>query len=155
MGRIYSVEFGSVAVTNVVDFFEIQPADDKPVKIHSIFIAQSSETGDAGEEMLPIRIIRGHGTSGSGGQVPTARPLNRSDVAFSGVVETVNTTVASAGTPLNMHSDSFNVRTGWFYCPTPETRHQASQADTTIVVRLQFAPADSVTMWGTLYLEEE
>ncbi len=67
MGRVYSVNFENVAVTALQDLFEISPADDKPVRILGLFLSQSTELGDAAEEMLRIQVIRGHNTGGSGG----------------------------------------------------------------------------------------
>jgi hypothetical protein len=155
MGRVYTVEFEGVAVTAQVDFFEISPADDKPIAVHGILLGQSSDVGDAAEELLRIRVIRGHTTSGSGGAAPTPVPLDPGDAAAGFTAETCNTTIASSGTTTNVYSPPpFNVRTGmemWF---PPEDRPKASQANTTLVVRLMAAPADSLTMSGTLVVEE-
>ena len=70
-GRIYSVVFSAVAVSAAQDLFEITPADDKPVEIVGIELGQSSDAGDAADELLQISIIRGFTTSGSGGTAPT------------------------------------------------------------------------------------
>jgi hypothetical protein len=153
--RTYTVEFEAVTVTAQVDFFELTPADDKPVEILGIFLSQSSDTGDAQEEILRYRVIRGHTTSGSGGSAPTPRPLNRSDAAAGFAAETNNTTIASAGTTHNLHSDTFNVRTGLQLWLPEGCEWEATQADTTLVVRLMAAPADSLTMSGTLYVREQ
>ena len=154
MGRMYTVEFEAIAVTVAVDFFELTPADDKPIAIWAIFLSQSSDVGDAAEEILRYRIIRGHTTGGSGGAAPTPIPLTSIDTAAGFTAETNNTTIASVGTPVNMLSDSFNIRTGLQVIFPPELRPQASQVNTTIVVRLMAAPTDSLTMSGTLFVEE-
>lgn len=153
MARQYSVSFSAVAVTAAQDLFEITPADDKPVKIRGLFIGQSSDAGDAQDELLQVSIIRGHTTSGSGGSAATARPLSSIDAAAGFAAEVNNTTVASAGTGVTLHTDTFNVRAGYQLWFPPECCPMASQADTTIVVRIT-APADSLTMSGTLYVEE-
>lgn len=153
-GRVYSVEFEGVAVTAAVDFFEITPADDKPCRILGLFLSQSSDVGDAAEEILRVRVIRGHATGGSGGAAPVPRPINRSDAAAGFAAETNNTTIASVGTPVNLFSYAFNIRAGlelWF---PPECNPEVTQADTTMVVRLMAAPVDSLTMSGTLIVEE-
>jgi hypothetical protein len=154
MGRMYSVSFENVAVTAASDLFEITPADDKPCIIHSLYLAQVTETGDAAEEGLRLKIIRGHSTGGSGGTAPTPRPLNPSDAASGFASEVNNTTSASAGTGVDLHADAWNVRVPYVLVFTPETRPQVSQGQTTLVVRLMAAPADSITMAGTLYVEE-
>lgn len=152
--RVYTVEFEAVAVTAQVDFFELTPADDKPVEIIGLFLSQSTEVGDAQDELIRYRVIRGHATSGSGGAAPTPRPVNRSDGASGFAAETNNTTIASTGTPLNLHSDTFNVRAGLQLWLPDGCEWSCSQTDTTVVVRLMAAPADSVTFSGTLYVRE-
>jgi hypothetical protein len=154
MSRIYTVEFEAVAVTAQVDFFEITPADDKPCRILALFLSQSSDVGDAAEEILRYRIIRGHTTSGSGGAAPTPVVLGPIEAAAGFTAETNNTTIASVGTVTNLHSDAFNIRAGLQLVLTPEMQWGVSQANTTIVVRLMAAPADSLTMSGTIYVEE-
>jgi hypothetical protein len=150
---MYSAVFEGIAVTAAVDFFEIQPGDDKPVKIHACYISQSTETGDAAEEMLRVEIIRGHATSGSGGTTTTVRALDTTNTVAGPTCETNNTTIAATGTTHILHGEAFNVRSGWVYIPTPECRPNANQGDATIVVRLMAAPADSTTLSGTLYFE--
>ena len=154
MGRVYSVNFENVAVTAAQDFFEVSPADDKPVKILGLFLSQSTELGDAAEEMLRVQVIRGHATGGSGGSAATPVAVDSADPAAGFAAKVNNTTIASAGTAVNVHSDTFNVRAGLQLFWTPETAPIARQGDTTIVVRLLAAPADSITMGGTLYVEE-
>ena len=154
MGRVYTVTFENIAVTAAQDFFEISPADDKPVKILGLFLSQSTETGDAAEEMMRIKVIRGHTTSGSGGSSFTPIPIDPSSPAAGFSSEINNTTIASAGTNVDIHAEAFNVRSGLAMWWTPESSPMAKQGDTTIVIRLMANPADSVTMGGTLYVEE-
>lgn len=159
MGRVYSVEFENVTIAGTSvgdqDLFYIAPADDKPCKILGIFLSQISDVGDAAEEILRLRLIRGHATVGSGGSAATPRPLNPSDTAAAFTARTNDTTLASAGTAVNIHSDAFNIRTGWMFLPPPELRPEVSQAaGVTMVLRLMAGGADPVTMSGTMYVEE-
>lgn len=152
--RMYSVSFENVAVTAAQDFFEISPADDHPVVIAGLTIDQFSDLGDAQEEALRYKIIRGHATSGSGGSAATARPMDPGDAAAGFAAEVNNTTIASAGTAVDLQAGSFNIRSGlaiWF---PPECMPVANQGNGTIVVRLMAAPADSLSMSGTLYVAE-
>ena len=153
--RIYTVSFSAVAATAAVDFFELTPADDKPIEIMGLFIGQSSEFGDAAAEALPYSVIRGHTTSGSGGSAPTPRPLNRSDSAAGFTAETMNTTAASVGTTHTLHADAFNVFPGEKLWLPEGCEWEAAQGDTTLVVRLGAAPADSITWSGTIYVREQ
>lgn len=153
MGRMYTVEFADVAVTAAQDLFEVVAAADSIVALHAIYINQNSDVGDAAEEMLTVKIQSGQTTSGSGGTAPTAVPLALGDAAFGGTVEVNNTTEASAGTIVDHHSDTFNIRTGWQYIPTPEMRKVLSPSGR-MTITLITVPADSLTMSGTVYIEE-
>lgn len=152
--RIYTVVFQAVAITASQDLFEISPADDKPIQLLGVFMGNSTDFGDAQDENLRWSVIRGFTTSGSGGTAPTPRPTKRSDAAAGFAAEVNNTTKANTGTTHTLHADAFNVRAGLAHWWTPETVPEASQGDTTIVVRLEAAPADSITFDGTLYVAE-
>jgi hypothetical protein len=155
MGRIYTVEFEGMAVSAQVDFFELMPADDKPLAIHGVELYQSSDVGDAAEEILRVQLIRGHTTSGSGGSTPVPVRMNPNDAAAGFTADTLNTTIASLGASIdNMWSGAFNIRTGLEKFWPPELRPMAGQGNTTLVFRLMAAPADALTMSGTLYVEE-
>jgi hypothetical protein len=151
---MYVTSFENVAVTASQDFFEITPGDDKIVFIHALFLSQSSDVGDAEEEMLRIKLIRGHATSGSGGGTANEVALDPNDGAAGYTGEINNTTIASAGTPVDIHADAFNIRTGYQMIWTPEMRPVVTQTQTTLVVRLMAAPTDSLTMSGCIYIEE-
>lgn len=152
-GRTYAVTFSAVAVTAAQDLFEITPGTYRPVEIVGIELGQTSDSGDAQDEQLQISIIRGHTTSGSGGSSPTPAPLLHNDVAANFTCEVNNTTVASAGTAVTLHTGVWNVRAGYINWFPEGCRPAAIAANTTILVR-QTAPADSITMSGTLYVRE-
>lgn len=156
-GRVYAVTFENVTVSAAQDLFEISPADDKPVELVGLFLSNvggTADAGDAQEEFLRLNVIRGYTASGSGGSAPTPTPLGPNDTASGFAAEVNNTTVANTGTAVNCHTDGFNIRTGYQLWWPPEARPAASQANTTIVVRLVGAPADAVAMSGTLYVRE-
>lgn len=152
--RPYAVTFANAATTTAADFFEITPADDKPVALLGVFIGQSTESGDAAAELLRWAVIRGFTSSGSGGSAPTPVALNPNDTAAAFTAETMNTTVATTGTTTTPHASTFHVATGINHWWTPETAPRATQGNTTIVVRLVSTPADSITFDGTLYVAE-
>jgi hypothetical protein len=155
-GRIYTVSFAAVSLSAAQDLFEITPADDKPVEIVGLFLSQTgvADVGDAAEEMLRLEIIRGYTASGSGGSSPTPAPVKRIDAAAGFAAEVNNTTLANTGTAVIIHEDAFNVRAGYANWWPEGTEPDASQANTTIVVRLVAAPADAITVSGTLYVRE-
>jgi len=147
---MYSVTFEEVAVTSVRDLFEIVAPSDAAVVVHGLVVSQSSDAGDSQSEQLNLLIHRGS-TSGTGGTTPTATPLAVGDAAFGGTVEVNNTTQGTEGTIV--HSEAFNVMAGCQIWWTPETRPVISPS-ARLIVELQTAPSDSLTMSGTLYFEE-
>ena len=159
MGRMYTVEFSDTAVATAsgdVDFFEILPAANKPIRVHAVYLSQSSDVGDAAEEMLRVKIMRlpATVTSGTGGSSATPVPLDVNDAASGATCEVLNTAVATtSGTGLDVHPDAFNIRVGWPYMPTPEMRLRAQNTEA-IIVRLMAAVTDELTMSGVLYFEE-
>ena len=156
MSRIYTVEFENVAVTASQDFFSIAAVADKPIEIVGLVLAQFSDIGDAAEEILRYRIIRGHDTVGSGGTAPTPRPCRVTNAAAGFTARVNDTTIASAGTAVNLFSDAFNIRTGvthWFP-PGCEPSTAATATNEFMVVRLLSTPTDSLSMSGTLFVRE-
>ena len=151
MGRMYTASFGGVAVTAIQDLIELNAPSDSVVVIHSAFIGQSSDAGDSEAEMLRVQISRSTGTSGSGGTTLTARPHNVGDAAFGGTAEANNTTQAT--TTVTIHEETFNAQSGWYYQPTPEERVALSPG-ARVVIELPAAPADSLTMSGSITFEE-
>jgi hypothetical protein len=147
---MYSATFEEVAVTVAQDLFQILAPADSAVVLHSLVISQSSDAGDAASEQLNILIHRGS-TNGSGGSTPTPTPLHLGDAAAGTVVEANNTSQGTEGTFI--HSEAFNVMAGLQIVWTPETRPIVSPSDL-LHIELQTAPADSLTMSGTVYFEE-
>jgi len=151
MGRMYTTEVNAVAVTAAQDFFEVNAPSDGVVVIHSAFIGQTSDAGDAAAEILGVQISRtDNSVAGSGGSVVTARPHEVGDSAFGGTTEVNNTTQTTVTTELR--SEAFNVQAGWFYQPAPGERIVISPSGT-VVVEIT-VPADSLTMHGSITFEE-
>lgn len=150
MGRMYSATFEQVTVSAAQDLFELNAPSDAAVIVHGLTVTQSSDAGDSESEQLPVLIHRGS-TSGSGGTTLTARPMEVGDAAFGGTVEANNTTQSTEGNQI--HAESFNVMAGLAIWWTPETRPVLSPSGR-LIVELQSAPADALTMDGTLYFEE-
>lgn len=153
MGRMYSVSFTAVAVTAAQDLFEVVAPADSVVVLHALYLGQTTELADAAEEQLRISIKSGQTTSGSGGSSATPVPLALGDAAFGGTAEVNNTTIAANGTIVTHHNDTWNIRGPYQLVFTPETRKILSPS-ARMTVELVAAPADSVTISGTLYIEE-
>jgi hypothetical protein len=146
MSRYYDIGSTSTAQTVALDFIELQPGDDMPNKIVGCEITQSTEIGDAMEEMLLLAIRRGNTSSGSGGATTTANPVDANDAAYAGTApETQNTTKATTAGGTIRGPWSFNVRVGFMYMWPLDIAPKADQGDARICVELVAAPADSVT----------
>ena len=156
MGRMYSVPFSAVSVSAAQDLFEVLASTAKPIVLHEIIIAQSSDYGDAAAEGLGILVKKATGsyTSGSGGSTVTPAKHSTNDAAAGPTAEINNTSQASAGSGAltTIRAEAFNVQAGWQYLPPPEARITFLPAEA-IVVSIT-APADAVTMSGTLVFEE-
>lgn len=153
-GRQYAVTWdAATAVTTAIDIFEILPADDKPVILDELTIWQTSDFGDAQEEILQIQVIIGYTTSGSGGAAGTVGRLSAGDVAASFTAEVRNTTLATVGTPYIVHADGWNVRAPYIWTPLPLWSPVGTQA-VPLYVRLPAAPVDAITMNAMIKLRE-
>lgn len=155
MGRVYTINLAATAFTAAADLVEIQPAANMPVLVHGFRVWQTSELGDAAEEIIPLSWIRGHTTSGSGGNTGvTPVPKDHRDAAASLAAETANTTVASGGSAVTPYSTGWNVRAPLEVVFTPEQRIRADAGNTTLALRLGAAPGDSTTIGCSVDVEE-
>lgn len=156
MGMRYSCVFDAVAVTAAQDLFELTAPADSALIIHSIRIGQTTDYGDAAAEGSQITLRRGQGTtSGSGGSAGTEVTLEAGFAAAGTLVETNNTTqmTVGGGSIQVLAEEPFNIQVGYLYQPVPEERIIISPSDL-FTVALDSAPADSLTMSGTIVWEE-
>jgi hypothetical protein len=135
------------------DFFELTPADDRPIMLIGLTIGVKSELQEAQEEQISYGIVRGNATTGNGTSA-TPRPVDSRDAAAGFTAETVASTPASAGTAIELMNDTFNVRSGLQLWLPEEYRFKIDQADTMLCVRLWTALADDATISGTAWVIE-
>lgn len=157
MGRLYHVPIAFVAQTAQIDCFELTAAADKSCFIHEIYLANSTDVGDAQEEMLTLKLKRASGSvsSGSGGSGPTPVPIDVDDAA-SGLTAAVNNTTKLAvgtGTIVDERLFAWNVRQPFQMIFTPETRPKI-KGQHKKVLELTTTPADSITLGGYVIVEE-
>lgn len=155
----FTATFSAVAVSAAQDVFEIVAHASSRVSICEISLGQYSDAGEAEAELLSIQVIRGFTTTGSGGAAVTPANLSPWSRAAVTTVARNNTTVAQDGTGVTLISDVMNVQAGWAYRPqydplnpTTDERIWLAPGDR-LVVRIT-APADAVTMNGTIKFEE-
>lgn len=163
--RLYTVEFNAQDQTNGdgnMDMFELRPSSSAglPIRLCGLSIMQTSEVGDAQEEMVSWSVLRMTGgtfTSGTGGTTPTPVPVDFDDVASDFAADAVNDAVATTtGTSTTLWSDGFNLRTGldWKFIP-PEYRFTApGLANTALLIRFNTTVADTVTWQGSCLVGE-
>lgn len=146
MPRCYTVNFTPTSETVAVDLVALVSADDIPIKIRAIRVWQTSDVGDAQDEILTINVVRGNTSAGTGGAAGTQVPKNPKDVAASFTSRVGDTTAASAGTAVTAYSTGWNVRAP-FEMVFPEDQMVGTDQGTGfLVVRLGGAPADAITI---------
>ena len=162
--RIYTVEFSAqdqATADGNMDMFELRPSSSAGIQIQlvGLWIANTSEVGDAQEEMIHYSILKMTGgtlTSGTGGTTPTPQPIDHTDPASAFAADCVNDAVATTtGTTANLHQDGFNVRTGLQLIFPPDMRLiLPGVANAALIVRFNTTPADTITWQGTAYVRE-
>lgn len=156
MGRMYTITFDDVNVTVVQDLWEILAPADASMILHSLDISQRTEISDAQAEMLDISIrrITGSPTSGSGGSTSTPAP-GPGDSAAGIVAEINNTTQLSGGSNTILKKKEFHVASGLEWILTPEERSiYTFSPSTRLLIELETAPSDEITLSGTMTIEE-
>jgi hypothetical protein len=153
---IYTVRFRAASFTTAngdYDFFELTPADDRPIELCGLLLSVKTEVGDAQEEMLDYGVVTDNATTGNGTST-TPNPLGSRDAAAGFTAETVASTPASTGTAIELVSDNFNVRAGLQLWLPEQYRPRVDQADVMMCVRLFTALADDATLSGTAWVRE-
>jgi hypothetical protein len=152
MGFLYSASFTDTAVTAAVDVFELTATADKPLVLHKLVLCQSTDLGDAAEEVIRIGLYRG-ATAGSGGSASTEVAYTNSDEPTVSVASNHLVTTASTGGTL-LEVIAWNIRVPLLWLPPPEHRPRIDSSEDPVVFRFLAAPTDSITMSGTVIWEE-
>ena len=153
MGRIYTVPIAPAAQTAAQDFWAIVSGTNRGTRLAGIHLFQTTDVGDAAEEILRIRVRSGQTTVGSGGTAPTPVTADSDDVAAAFTARINDTTQASAGTILTHAELGWNIRIDreWWLPPGYTFTFKGARRWT---VEFPAAPADSITVGGTLWVEE-
>lgn len=150
MSRMYSAPMDAIAVTTATDLFHVTVTDT--IVIHEMDLCQTTDLQDAAEEVLRIGLYR-EVTGGSGGTALTESPyLDKDDTAATAVLLAANSSISTGGVLL--HVIGWNIRVPLEKIWTPETRPSFDSSEDPVAFRLLTAPADSVTISGTLVWEE-
>lgn len=146
MGRMYTVQFSEVAVSAQQDLFQIE-ALTVPAIIHSFYVSQSSDVGDASAAMVSLRIHRV--TDAVTDDLATVQ-LDKGDATQLADVA-INETVELVTGIEVVHSEVWNIALPWIWLPPPEMRIVVEVGN---VVLLNMNTTDTLTMSGTCYFEE-
>lgn len=151
-GRIYTITFASVSVTNAQDLITVF-AGAKAFRVHSLTLGQATATG-VGNLNVSLNRLTGTVTAGSGGAAPTPIAVDVNDTAAA-VTAAVNNTArtTTSGSKQVIVADVYNVINGYLYLPPAEDRITVAP-NQAFVVSLDSTPATAETMSGTLTIEE-
>lgn len=153
MPRIYTIPIAPAALTAAQDLWAIVSNTNRSTRLAGIHLFQTSDLGDAAEEVLRVRIRSGQTSAGSGGSAPTPTPCDASDSGAGFTARINDTTQASAGTIIVHAELGWNIRVDrdWWLPPGFTFKFDGARRWT---VELPAAPADSLTIGGTLWVEE-
>ena len=122
--------------------------------LDEITLRQTSDFGDANDEVVGIQVIVGYTASGSGGAAGVIGRLNPGDAAAGFTAECRNTSLATTGTAYIVHDDGWNIRSPYIWTPAdPKLTPYGTQA-APLYVRLPVAPADAITMFACIKVRE-
>jgi hypothetical protein len=142
----------TAAPTAAFDAIELVEPGTGLVLVRRVLLWQTSDIGDAAEEVLRCEWVRGHATSGSAGQTTVITPLNSFDAAATFTAELLNTTIASTGTPLSLAPMGWNVRIPLDVLYPPGEYIVARNGER-VVFRVS-APADAITVNAACLVEQ-
>lgn len=151
---LFGGNFSAQAVTTATDMFEITPAADRAVIIYGLTLGQTTDLGDAAEEVLMIGVYRDC-TAGSGGTALTEYNYNQAAIGSPTAAVRVLGTASTGGTLIDIIP--WNIRVPLLWVPIPEMRVKFSNIAAegpTSTFRLIAAPTDSITVSGAIYWAE-
>lgn len=152
MSGIYTVPF-SGAVTTAIDLAEVVAHTNKVLVIVGWVLFQTSDFGDAQEEILTVTLKSGQTVSGSLGSVPTIGSNDPSGGSAAGfTAKAMNTTLANTGTITSHQPRGWNVRMEQDII-LPETEQVILGGGRRATLELS-APVDSLTVGGYLKVQE-
>lgn len=157
--NLFTVSFAGVAITAPQDLFALLAAATSRLAICRVEVMQYSDVGDAASEILAYTFKRGATVAGSGGTAPT--PVNIKGHTGARAATTTarvnDTTQAGTGTIVTVQAGAFNIQAGLLYAPRYDEfidERITVEAGSRFVVSLDSAPADALTVSGTILFEE-
>lgn len=150
---MYLVSSAAQANTAQTDLLEIVDAGTGVTIIWGFNFCQTTELGDAAEEIFRLEGIDGFTASGSGGATTVIKPLNPFDTTTGlATVEGLNSTLANTGTTTTTYIDGWNVR-GQYNVPILPKEGLIVRNGARYVIRTSAAPTDSITFTAAARVE--
>lgn len=151
MGDIYSAPMDGIAISTATDVFQLTAASTDRCTVHMLELGQTTDLGDAAEEVMLIGVYRAP-TAGTGGTALTEVAYTDTNApAVTASVLANNSTPSTGGTQLAVIP--WNIRIPLQYIWTPELQPMIEES-AVLAFRLENAPTDAITMFGTLIWEE-
>lgn len=152
MGYLYSAPMEALAFTTATDVFEFSVGAGRPVILHMMELSGSApDVGDAQEEILHIGLYRAATAGATGTALTEAAYTDTENPAVETAVVANRGTASTGGTLIQVLGWNVRIPTQWIW--TPEMRPEFA-ISTVGTFRLKEAPADSITLSGTLVWEE-
>lgn len=153
---IYAANFDAQAITTATDLFEITVAADRPIEIYGLSMLQTTDLGDAAEEVLRIGLYRDV-TAGSTGTALTEYVYTNTAVGATATAAVValRGTASTGGTLIDVIG--WNIRIPLLWIPIPDMRPKFTNLAAEGPVssfRLIAAPIDSITASGVVWWTE-
>lgn len=152
----YAAVLDAVAFTTATDVFECTPAADRAMLILGMKLCQTTDLQDAAEEVLRIGVYTDV-TAGSTGTAITEVPYSNESgsAANTAAVVTNRGTPSSGGTLIDVIGWNIRVPLEWYPPPYMPVKFSNIAAEGPVSsFRLMSAPADSVTVSGSLIWTE-
>ena len=148
---IHAAAIDALAFTTATDVFEVTAPSTARIRFHQLDLCQTTDLGDAAEEVLRIGYYRGVTAGATGTALTENTYVDSNDGAATAAVVANRGTASTGGTLLQIIG--WNIRIPLQYIWTPETM-PVIEVSTVGTFKLLAAPADSVTVSGTLLWEE-
>ncbi len=154
MGRFYAVTIDTVAVSAAQDLFGLLATANMAFKVHELYLGQKTLT-TAEMRQVACRRMPATATVGSGGSAATPRKMGGSGDSAATFTARINDTTpqTTGGTAEVVYADDWyftNQNMIWL----PRDRGPVIQPAQGFVVNMVTAPTGSMTVSGTLVVEE-
>lgn len=150
MPREFTVEISGTIATASGDYdlVEITPASGKLIEVLNVEWGQITELGDSADEELDLSLIRGGLTTGNG--TSTSPRTKEAGNSISSTFETLATTPASGSGNTLWHGSGKVILPGPIWTPLPQGAGFFVGGSDLMVLRLNAATADDITVKATL-----